>query len=94
MEVCVYFISEYFLSSCFLAVSLIFFFFKLIVSLKCCFSYQAIIEQAIKNAKSVDEIAQLEQALATGKLPPSLQHLAAGSAPAAANGGGDKMATD
>ncbi len=39
MEVCVYFISEYFLSSCFLAVSLIFFFFKLIVSLKCCFSY-------------------------------------------------------
>lgn len=52
---------------------------------------KAIIENAIKNAKSVDEIAQLEQALAVGKLPPHLQHLAGGGAPAA---GADKMATD
>jgi U2 small nuclear ribonucleoprotein A' len=36
---------------------------------------RAVIEQAIKNAKSVDEVTELEAALAAGRLPPHLAHL-------------------
>jgi len=39
---------------------------------------RGVIEQAIKNATSVDEVAQLEAALAAGRLPPHLQHLMGG----------------
>jgi len=57
---------------------------------------RANIQQAIRNAKSVDDIAQLEQALATGKLPANLQHLvlpAAGASTSSAATGASSSAS-